>query len=579
MKYLKYISPAILLFFMSCTKGYLDVNTDPNNPTEMAEAKLLPNAQKALADYLGFGLNGSGGFSYILSVYTHQITMREYPDKYGTEGVNLNTAWTAIYTDAIRNCEEIIKNAEEPGNATYSGIAKILKAYAYSQMVDVFGDIPFSESNDYQGGAGFGAPAFDLGKDIYPQLFALLDEGIADLNNTTAANPNKPGSDDLIYGGKASSWINAANTIKLKLYNQARLVQDVSGPVNELLSGGKLIGSTAASFAFPYGTASSPDERSPFFADYFATQRSINISPWFYEIMKGYNMKDVNGMTKDFNVFSGIKDPRVPYYFFNQLQPDEENVEGNQIEYRDGGFSSIVFGSTGPNRDKSHDKSTTVMGIYPAGGRYDDGKGSGGKGVTAGSGTGAAPFRMLTYADRLFIEAELIQAGVVPGGAAAAKTKLKAALTQAIAQVDYVVAKAGTVNQTVPKLAGTDEANDFIDAVVNLFESSSADKQMEIIMTQKWISNFGGNAVDCYNDYRRTKYPLIFDPNNAEMAPDHFFKPPVNGNIELDVAPLIPVITSRSYPVSLPWSQRELELNKNAPDQKTPASFKVFWMN
>ncbi|HRN55168.1 MAG TPA: SusD/RagB family nutrient-binding outer membrane lipoprotein, partial [Agriterribacter sp.] len=325
--------------------------------------------------------------------------------------------------------------------------------------------------------------------------------------------------------------------------------------------------------------ASSPNERSPFFADYYATQRSINISPWFYEIMKGYNMKDINGMTKDFNVFSGIEDPRVPYYFFNQLQPDEGNIEGNQIEYRDGGFSSIVFGSTGPNRDKSHDKSTTVMGIYPAGGRYDDGEGSGGSGVTAGSGTGAAPFRMLTYADRLFIEAELIQAGVVTGGPAAAKDKLKAALNAAIAQVDYVVTKAGTVNQTVPKLAGTGEANDFIDAVVALFETSSAEKQMEIIMTQKWISNFGGNSVDCYNDYRRTNYPVIFDPNNPEMAPDRFFKPPVNGNVELDEAPLIPVITSRSYPLTLPWSQRELELNKNAPSQKTPASFKVFWMN
>ncbi|HRN55956.1 MAG TPA: SusD/RagB family nutrient-binding outer membrane lipoprotein, partial [Agriterribacter sp.] len=378
MKYLKYISSVILLFSMSCTKGYLDVNTDPNNPTEMAEAKLLPNAQKALADYLGFGDDGSGGFSYILSVYTHQVTMREFPDKYGTEGVNLNTVWTNIYADGIRNCEEIIKNAEEPGNTVYSGIAKILKAYAYSQLVDVFGDIPFSESNDYQGGAGFSAPAFDQGKDIYPQLFTLIDDGIADLSNTTADNPNKPGSDDLIYGGNVNAWINAANTIKLKLYNQVRLVQDVSGPVNELLSGGKLIGSTAASFVFPYGTASSPNERSPFFADYYATQRSINVSPWFYEIMKGYNMKDVNGMTKDFNVFSGIEDPRVPYYFFNQLQADEPNVEGNQIEYRDGGFSSIVFGSTGPNRDKSHDKSTTVLGIYPAGGRYDDGEGSGG---------------------------------------------------------------------------------------------------------------------------------------------------------------------------------------------------------
>ncbi len=579
MKRLIYILPGILLIAMSCTKGYLDVNTDPNNPTSMSEARLLPKVQKSLADNLGFGELGAGGFSYMLSVYTHQITVREYPDKYGVEGVDLNTAWTTVYTEIIRNCEEIIKTAEESENAVYAGIAKILKAYTYSQLVDVFGDVPFSESNDYQGGAGFSAPAFDNGKDIYPQLFSLIDEGIADLNNTGAANPNKPGTDDLIYGGKTSFWINAANTIKLKLYNQIRLIQDVSGPVNMLLSDDKLINSTATSFMFPYGTGTSPDERNPNFADYFASQRSTNISPWFYEIMKGYNMMDVNGMAKDFNVFSGIEDPRIPYYFFNQLAPDEPNVEGNPTEYRDGGFTSIVFGSTGINRDKSHDKTNTVMGIYPAGGRYDDGNGMDGKGVTAGSGTGAAPFRMLTYTDRLFIEAELIQAGVVAGGAATAKDKLEAALNAAIEQVDYVVGKAGTVNQTVPKLKGTDEAGDFIAAVVDLFENSTAEKQMEIILTQKWIAMFGGNSVEAYNDYRRTQYPVIFDPNNSDMAPNRFFIPPVDGNVEVDEQDPIPVVTSRSYPVTLPWSQRELELNKNAPAQKTPATFKVFWMN
>ncbi|MBW7889791.1 MAG: SusD/RagB family nutrient-binding outer membrane lipoprotein [Chitinophagaceae bacterium] len=580
MKQAKYFILFVLMFFVaSCTKGYLDVNENPNNPTTMAESKLLPYVQKAMADNLGFGPSGAGGLSYALSVYTHQITVREYPDKYGVEGVNMNTLWTNMYTRVIRNAEEIIRRSGESENSIYAGIAKILKAYTYSQLVDVFGEIPFSESNDYQGGAGASAPVFDDGKDVYPQLLALIDEGIADLKNNTAANPNKPGTDDLIYSGNVNSWVKAANTIKLKLYNQIRLIQDVSGPVNQLITENNMIGTTATSFMFPYGTATSPDERNPNFADYFATQRSINISPWFYQIMKGYNTKDINGTAKDFNVFSGIEDPRIPYYFFNQLEADEPNVEGNPLEYRDGGFASIVFGSVGVNRDKSHDKSTTVMGIYPAGGRYDDGEGMGGKGVTGSSGTGAVPFRMLTYADRLFIEAELIQAGVVPGGAAAAKDKLEQALVESIAQVDLMVAKAGTVNQSVPKLAGTDEADDFIDAVVDLFENSDAEKQMEIILTQKWISNFGANSVDCYNDYRRTNYPVIFDPNNEEMAPDHFFNPPIDGNIELDEQPPIPVVTSRSYPLSLPWSQRELELNKNAPKQKTPASFKVFWMN
>ena len=70
--------------------------------------------------------------------------------------------------------------------------------------------------------------------------------------------------------------------------------------------------------------------------------------------------------------------------------------------------------SHGPDRDGSQDASQTVYGIYPCGGRYDEGDHIK---VNASSGTGAAPFRFLTYADRLFIEAELIQAGVITGDA------------------------------------------------------------------------------------------------------------------------------------------------------------------
>ena len=34
----------------------------------------------------------------------------------------------------------------------YAGIAKILKAYTYSVVVDVFGDVPYSEANKLKAG-------------------------------------------------------------------------------------------------------------------------------------------------------------------------------------------------------------------------------------------------------------------------------------------------------------------------------------------------------------------------------------------------------------------------------------------
>jgi len=97
-------------------------------------------------------------------------------------------------------------------------------------------------------------------------------------------------------------------------------------------------------------------------------------------------------------------------------------------------------------------------------------------------------------------------------------------------------------------------------------------------MTEKWLESYG-SAVDQYTDYRRTGYPILFDPNNPTMAPGGFVQPPVNGNPQAIPQPAVLVQLSRPYPNSLPWYQTELETNPNAPPQKELVnSFKVFWM-
>ncbi len=256
----------------------------------------------------------------------------------------------------------MISQAEADENVTYSGIAKILKAYTFSQMVDIWGDIPFSEANKLSSSSKVAYPKWDKSADIYPQIFAMFDDGLADLNNTTALNKVVPAGEDIIYAGNKAKWIRAANTIKLKLYNQVRLVQDVSAEVAALVAEGDLIQS-GEDFEFQYGFKSSPDERNPGYLDYEAGQRSYYMSPWMFRILKGQNPE----------IFTGIKDPRIPYYYYNQLSATQSTREGNPTEYRDGGFVSIFFGSISKNRDHATDGSMSVFGVYPVGGRYDDG--------------------------------------------------------------------------------------------------------------------------------------------------------------------------------------------------------------
>ena len=569
---IKFLIPLVGLLAISCKK-FLDINTDPNNPTTIEVSKLLPTTQRTLGDALSMD-EQNGGLSEVLAVYTHQMSTRESPDKYGVTGadVSLQTAWSKLFSSTanpgttfpvygvLQNLEDIIAKSTEAGNLVYAGIAKILKAYTYSVAVDVFGDVPYSEANKLKQGVLH--PKFDDDASIYESLFPLINEGIADLNNTTAPNNQEPGADDLIYGGDVDLWIKAANTIKLKLYTQIRKVKNVSAEVNALISGGNLISNTSESFLVPYGPNGATDDRNPGFYDYFATQRSNHVSPWFYEILKGYNP----------NIFKNNPDPRLKYYIYNQVNATQPSRDGNQTEYRDGPFVSIYFGSVGPDRDRTQQNTISLFGIYPVGGKYDDGSATI---ASASSGTGAAPYRLITYADRLYLEAELINTGVITGDA---KAKLAAAMDESFKQVDYVITNFVNPSQNVPALFGSNAVATYTDKVLVEYDAASTAKKLEIIMTQKWLSSVG-SAVDQYTDIRRTGYPVIFDPSNPAMAPGGRVQPPINGDpVNPGNQKSVPVQQSRTFALALPWFQTELESNPNAPAQKNPSTYKVFWM-
>ena len=570
---LKYILPVAIAITAGACKKNLDINHDPDNPTSLPISKLLTTVERDLGSALSMGPSTtndygapSGGLSNQLETYVHRTTQRGTPpDQYTVAGTDfyMQSAWTDLYGLVLNNAERIIADGTTDGNLKYVGIAKIIKAYVFSQLVDVFGDVPFTEANKLK--SPNVAPKFDDDATIYPKLFALLDEAIANLSAGT--NALTPGNDDVIYKGSTANWTKAANTLKLKLYTQERLVKNVSAEVNALIAANNMINQTSEGFMLPFGSSVSPDDRNPGQREYFASQRSIDISPWFYETMKGINqfMPGTGNLNNP--------DPRIPYYFFNQIKQGQTAVnDANQTEYRDGSFVSIYFGTTGPDAGRSQQNTLTTLGIYPVGGRYDDGQGRG-SGLNQNSSTGAAPYRFISYADRLYLEAELMKTGVATGDA---RAKLLAAINESFKLVDYVTNLAKG-SQTPPALVGRADVNTYIANVMAAYDANPS-RQLQIIMTQKWIQSFG-NGVDAYTDYRRTKFPVIFDPNDPVMAPNHFVQPPINGDpVNPGAQKPVPVQLSLSYPLSIPWPTVELDVNGNAPAQKNPGTYKPFWL-
>lgn len=543
--------------FTACD-NYLDVDTDEDSPNTAPLRQLLTETQVSLNNVTDFQFYTGD----ILAVYTHQMVVREEQDQYGTkvDNILMRNEWENLYL-TLTNLHTLIENGTEAQAMRYVGIAQMQKAYMMSVAVDLWGDVPYSEAA--QLGSGIVSPVFDDQQEIYASIFDLIEEAKLNMATTTGIAPN---TDDVFYGGNMQRWIRFANTFKLKLYNQVRNTSLFNqADFTALVAEGNFFQSNADDFEFKHTTNSSPtEERNKFYvASYGSTQFSTYQSPWFYEILKGMNP----------NIHTGNEDPRIPYYFFNQLQagefpPDQGDADTGDpnADYWDEstGFFSIRFGSLGPDRDRSAEDSYTYPGIFPTGGRYDDGQGGI---MNIGSGTGRAPHRFLTYDEFLYIEAELMLAGLIAGDAGA---KLEQAINASFAKVDKVVDETGT-SQAVPDLVGSADVQDFIAGVMSEYNAAGSEKKLEIIMTQKWVATFG-DPFDQYNDYRRTGYPVLANPNGP--SPEY----------QLDNGDGFPIIDSQTvlnnpFQVSFFWPQSELNANQNAPGQKNPATYYIFWDN
>ena len=558
-KFYKILAALACVTLLSCEEDFLDINEDPNNPTDVSLELLLPSAQLDLAGTLG--TNG-GGLSHITTVYMSQwVERRPTTNDYSIQGADFgNTApWLVLYTRALADMEIIIEKGTELEAYPYVGIAQVMKAYAYSLMVDVWADIPFSEAHK----PGVLLPVYDQGEDIYPQLFSLLDEGIANLERESVF---EAGVDDVYYGGDTDLWIKFATSVKLKMYNQIREVQDVSTEVAALLSEGNLISDGSEDFQLAYGTSAGPDNRNPGYAqEWNAGGANYQISPYFYETMANLNTFNHRNYGGDIDV----ADPRIPYYFYNQIaevSPDDspENPCSYCFGYVDaasGDFITMVpdLEGTGmvaiypfslnidPNEGYDQGASQTVSGLYPLGGEYDDGDGGA---SSFARGNPQVPQRLLTHYAVKFIEAELYLSNVVAGDHRAA---LEDAIWASFNKVNEIAAGVSA------PLISDEDIEEYIEGVLADYDSDDDAGKLEHIITQKWIASFGF-GVDPFTDYRRTGFPVLHDGNTDNLTV---------------------TVRNRDFPYSFPWPTANLQVNSNAPSQKlvTSEDAKPFWMN
>ncbi|MEQ9468452.1 MAG: SusD/RagB family nutrient-binding outer membrane lipoprotein [Ekhidna sp.] len=535
-RYIKFLFAGVLAFSAMSCKDFLDINEDPNSPTTAPLRGLLPETQIALTGQIGMaGLSG-----YTANLVGHYTTRGNLSD-YGLTGndFSVTTNWNNIYARTLQDLKEMDALAQIEGEVQYRAVGRILKAYAYSVLVDLWGDVPLRDAN--LGGANT-EPRYDDGAAIYDTCFINLDLAIAALETDPTSTM---ASDDLFFGGDVSLWIQAAKTLKLRLVTQARLANN---PTNYLASFNPATDLLATDWELQYGTSINPDNRNPLYIGEWAPAGSArNIDPFFYEVMTGQNSFFPNEATPYTDAIIGVNDPRVRYYWYNQLGPGD--TPENPVAYLNGFFLSIYGFSFNidPNEGFDQGSSRTLSGLYPGGGAYDNGSGVNGN----FNGPGDTPQRLLTRYNAYFNLSELALNGTTYGGGDA-RSYFEDGVREAFAKVNAYASAAGA-----PLIAGA-TIDSYVTDVLGYYDAAANNNErLEIIMIEKWKANFGLDIV-AYNDYRRTGFPRLHD-GDTDILPQ--------------------TDRQRNYPVSLPYNTNSLQINGNAPAQRVIANDKVFWDN
>ena len=203
-KYLITLSTA-MLFTFSCTDDFESINENPNSPQNVGPQFLLANVISVEADqnafYQGFRL------ANYLAQFAASVEF-ERIDRYemGTNSEYWNTIFRLL-TDI-----ESMKNAEG-SNEAYAAVGNIMQSYMFSQLTDLWGDVPYTDALKALDGQF--TPKYDTQESIYTDpetgILAVLEQSA-----TTLGNTNTSIQGDVMFSGDLDKWVRFANSLRLR---------------------------------------------------------------------------------------------------------------------------------------------------------------------------------------------------------------------------------------------------------------------------------------------------------------------------------------------------------------------------
>lgn len=430
-------------------KKELDINTNPNQATESSVTAelILPNALH------GVGVQTANGYGWLANWMGYWSPSGSFNPSTEESSYNITNTfqegkWDGIY-NVLFDLTKVEEKASQANQPFYRAIAMISKAHLFQNLVDIYGNVPYSQAFKP---TEFPTPTFDKAEDIYADLQVRLDTAIGLLKNAPVSLAAETA--DIVYSGDKTLWTKFANTIKLRLLiRQSDVNANPTAELAKIKANGGVLQSDESAEVNP-GYQNDVGKQSPFYGAY-------GILPSGVEANTFYRANEYTiALLKQSN------DPRLGYFFNPAKSPSNAANP----------FVGTKYGSD-PNAAFGGDQTSNI-----------------GKGLVKSFNQ---PQWILTSIESMFLQAEAIARGWDVGGpyVGNAKAAYEAAVTESFIWLEVTNA--------------TTSAAAYLTAPSATWDNSGATvtDKVKFIARQKYISLIGINPLEAWNDYRRLGVP------------------------------------------------------------------------
>ena len=450
-----------LVAMQSCSKNFQEVNTNPDAVSKPTPQYIF---SKALYDGVNFGGNTQSLLLGHMQYTTSYNDVAGFGSKYvAAQQAQSASVFASAYSNQINEIGEVIKAVKDnPAQVNMYAVARIWRAFCFSRLTDLYGDIPYSQAGQGYNNSVF-QPAYDAQKDIYADLLKELDQAAQALN---PSNTTTFGSSDLVYAGNSTQWKKFAYSLMLRLGMRMTKVDAAAAQtwVTKAIAGGVI--TTYADIAK---------------VSYAGSGQDINKNPMA-----------LNMLNSDYIKADGLNNTEGGKYqqaFIDSLKYNNDPRLS---------VISVVYQSGVANSSPAVQKGlpATINGVKPADfGTYSEPKQNTVLRVDA-------PMLIFTAAESNFLLAEAALRNWYAAETPAAL--YEKGVRAAMQQWDLISGVAGTISSS--------QTDAYVAAHPITGKGSSIDNQVEQVYTQFWMGIFP-DAQEVFNNFRRTGFPKLV-PNN-----------------------------------------------------------------